>query len=267
VTPSLQDQNKEAFEDKGTRNPGKHMLFDIDARPNPGLETIKIQNALVDFATHLYLLVNYSKREHVIIHCLNSRSRSPSVLLAYFVLFRGIQLEKAKKWLHMAFQSQRPIITRVSSDVPKFFKFEDVIRSLKNYNRLNARVRAICKGYAASQLRDARPIVSQALIALQLTKPVRPAPNVKCVAPLQPLVNPPFANYWNAEVQWEVNLPLPQHKRRRRTLGEKKDGRKKEGSKKKAGQNANLSEEGISAVSREAKRVEEILTTVETQLS
>ncbi len=35
-------------------------------------------------------------REHVLIHCKNSRSRSPTVLLVYFILFRGLPASQAR---------------------------------------------------------------------------------------------------------------------------------------------------------------------------
>ena len=72
-----------------------HHVFDYDSMMINSREVNKYARVVVEFATHLYIQVHYTSNRYVLLHCNNSRSRSPSVLLAYIFLFCGISYENA----------------------------------------------------------------------------------------------------------------------------------------------------------------------------
>jgi len=83
---------------------------------------------LIDFSC---LIDSHLRRyRKVIVHCKNGRSRSPSVILGFFIL-RGLSREHATQWLNTAFQSQRPMMTAKSANFPNFPKFSSVIAALE----------------------------------------------------------------------------------------------------------------------------------------
>ena len=75
--------------------------------------------------------VNLSHYQHVLVHCKNGRSRSPTVILAYMILFGGLSRDHAMQWLTNAFREQRPTISNHSADFPNFPKFESVLVALE----------------------------------------------------------------------------------------------------------------------------------------
>ena len=88
--------------------PHKHTAFDNDQMASGAREVNKYARCIVDYATHVHILMSSTARTHAIVHCKNSRSRSPSVLLAYMVLFCGIPIANARIWLTAAFT--RPVV-------------------------------------------------------------------------------------------------------------------------------------------------------------
>ena len=88
--------------------------------------------------------------QKVVLHCVNSRSRSPCVLLAFFIL-RGLSRDHAVKWLEVAFHKQRPTIARKSLEFPNFTKFHNLTLALeRNVSLLSVRQRImenICSNF------------------------------------------------------------------------------------------------------------------------
>ena len=81
----------------------------------------------VDFSC---LMRSYLERYGVVVvHCKNGRSRSPTVILAHFII-SGMKREFATDWLEHAFQAQRPTIASKSCDFPNFSKFFNVTVAL-----------------------------------------------------------------------------------------------------------------------------------------
>ena len=83
--------------------------------------------------TFVDLLVDYACVMHdhltrtgsVVVHCKNGRSRSPTVILAFFIL-RGIPRTHAIAFLEQAFQTQRPTIAFRSAAFPNFAKWSSL---------------------------------------------------------------------------------------------------------------------------------------------
>ena len=69
-------------------------------------------------------------QNYALVHCRNSRFRFPSVIAAFFIIFRNISKERCLQWLKEAFPDQRPDRANVSSCFPNFDKFEQVLRLL-----------------------------------------------------------------------------------------------------------------------------------------
>ena len=102
--------------------------FAWDEMPGPkGIESIA--RIIVDYATYLAIQLHFEPQ--VIIHCANSRSRSPNVILAFLLLFRSMETHVAMSWLRRAFQQQRPDASRNSPEFPNFSKFQTVLRFLE----------------------------------------------------------------------------------------------------------------------------------------
>ena len=78
---------------------------------------------LIDYAClmHQHLV----KAGKVMVHCKNGRSRSPCIILAFF-LIRGLSREHAINWLERAFKQQRPCLNAKSAAFPNFPKFLNV---------------------------------------------------------------------------------------------------------------------------------------------
>ena len=83
---------------------------------------------LVDFACLIQW--HLERRGAVIVHCKNGRSRSPTVILAHFIL-EGMPRAFAQDWLTQAFRAQRPTIARASVTFPNFNKFDNVLQALE----------------------------------------------------------------------------------------------------------------------------------------
>eukprot|EP00937_MAST-01D_sp_MAST-1D-sp2_P007653 g7653.t1 len=68
------------------------------------------------------------QRPRVIVHCRNSRSRSPCVLAVFLAVFRGIVMPMAAEWVKQAFRQQRVSVARRDStaNFPNLIKFEAV---------------------------------------------------------------------------------------------------------------------------------------------
>jgi hypothetical protein len=79
-------------------------------------------------STYSQMLVDYScamhdalmKTKRVVVYCKNGRSRSPCVVLAFYLL-RGMPRDHAVEYLTLAFQNQRPTIYERSANFRKTY--------------------------------------------------------------------------------------------------------------------------------------------------
>jgi len=73
---------------------------------------------LVDYCCQMHEALVKTKR--VVVYCKNGRSRSPCVVLAFFLL-RGMTRDHAVEYLTLAFQTQRPTIYERSANFRKSY--------------------------------------------------------------------------------------------------------------------------------------------------
>jgi hypothetical protein len=104
----------------------------------------KFLKIMIDYACLMHKhLVKFGS---VVVHCKNGRSRSPTVILAFFML-RGIPLQSATQFLIKAFHSQRPTIAKSSASFPNFPKFDNVILSLGNSLQQEWLISRVCSNF------------------------------------------------------------------------------------------------------------------------
>ena len=84
---------------------------------------------LVDYSCEMHKALMKTKR--VIVYCKNGRSRSPCVILAFFLL-RGMSRDHAVDYLRLAFQTQRPTVHSRSANFPNFDKFFNLTIFMEN---------------------------------------------------------------------------------------------------------------------------------------
>ena len=87
---------------------------------------------ILEHATRLAIAL--AKGHDVLVHCKNSRSRSPAVMAALFIVFRrGFSNEFVQRWLKMAFPVQRPDTAKhsVKDDFPNFARFAPELARLE----------------------------------------------------------------------------------------------------------------------------------------
>ena len=99
-----------------------------------------------------FLAIQLRYEPQVIIHCHNSRSRSPNVILAFMLLFRSMETHVAVLWLRHAFQQQRGDAQSNSAEFPNFTKFKTVLQFLEHKKVqmdpwLSQRILDVCKYY------------------------------------------------------------------------------------------------------------------------
>eukprot|EP00985_Skeletonema_marinoi_P019356 scaffold11069_cov93-Skeletonema_marinoi.AAC.2 len=67
------------------------------------------------------------KGKNVVCYCNHGRSRSPSVVAAFYVIYRGLSLNEIKLWFKEAFQKQRPETAKLSVNFPNLGRFEQIL--------------------------------------------------------------------------------------------------------------------------------------------
>ena len=130
---------------------GKSLTHDEMVDPGKVNTLCKL---LIDYTTFIQLEFLRGCKTFVIC-CKNGRSRSPTVILAFLILYRGFTPIEADEWLRCIFKTQRPRLFRTStSDFPNFDKFINVINKLQEYrdalnddSLLCSRVRFVAERY------------------------------------------------------------------------------------------------------------------------
>ena len=93
------------------------MIFTHDSFVGPN-QVLEFSQMLVDYCCEMHDALMKTKR--VVVYCKNGRSRSPCVILAFFLL-RGMSRDHAVDYLTLAFQSQRPTIYERSANFRKTY--------------------------------------------------------------------------------------------------------------------------------------------------
>ena len=105
------------------------------ARRDISWDTLPMPKELRSFATAFVqnaciMAAALESGKDVIIYCKNGRSRSPCVVAAFYLLFRGFSLAHIKKWFGEAYPAQRPLTAEKSSVFPNLHKFLNVLHLL-----------------------------------------------------------------------------------------------------------------------------------------
>mmetsp|Transcript_11702 Transcript_11702/g.17575 ORF Transcript_11702/g.17575 Transcript_11702/m.17575 type:complete len:868 (+) Transcript_11702:37-2640(+) len=66
-----------------------------------------------------------------LIYCKNGRSRSPCVVAAFFIIYRGLTLNEIEVWFKESYPAQRPVTDEISSNFPNLDKFKGILTLLE----------------------------------------------------------------------------------------------------------------------------------------
>lgn len=108
-----------------------------DQMPSGNSEVRKVGENFLRGAVRiaLYIVGNNFGATEIILHCRNGRSRSPAVVMAFFVLFRGMTQQDVDRWFQIVFPSQRPETAKCSAPgiFPNTAKFANAIEFLSEH--------------------------------------------------------------------------------------------------------------------------------------
>ena len=105
------------------------LALKFDVMPGPR-ELKRYAQAFVQYACEIAVALEMGK--DAVVFCKNGRSRSPSVVATFFLIFRGMSLDEIKKWFGEAYPAQRPTTAKVSTVFPNLEKFDNVLQFLIN---------------------------------------------------------------------------------------------------------------------------------------
>ena len=122
------------------------VIHDKPFVANRGEETITFErddNAIVkpaDVNKHMQLLVDLvclmyfhlDCSDNVAVFCKNGRSRSPTTILAYYMMVGGYSREHAMHCIERAFHAQRPSVARHYANFPNYTKFLTLMVHFEN---------------------------------------------------------------------------------------------------------------------------------------
>ena len=100
-----------------------------DSHPEGTTERNSFVTAFVDLACAVSETLDSGN--DVLIHCKNGRSRSPSIVLGLFLLFRRQTYANVNDWLNEAFQTQRPTTFKASANFPNFDRYDLVLQFIE----------------------------------------------------------------------------------------------------------------------------------------
>ena len=104
--------------DVGKPLPCLEALVESTGQTTPaGLEKNN-SRPFVDLATFLHCKLGEPEVDTVIVFCEDGLTRTPSVLLAFFILFRGLSIEAGTSWLLESSKLQRPAGAAERGEVP-----------------------------------------------------------------------------------------------------------------------------------------------------
>ncbi len=111
---------------------GKALKYD-DIQSGRGVS--RDAEAFVQYASSIASTLEKGKK--AVVFCRNGRSRSPSVIAAFYIIYRGLSLREIKQWFEKLYPMQRPVSAVASSAVvssspfPNIEKFETVLNLLE----------------------------------------------------------------------------------------------------------------------------------------
>lgn len=85
--------------------------------------------AFVQYASSIVSALQKGKK--AVVFCKNGRSRSPCVVAAFYIIYRGLPLHEIKTWFNEVYPMQRPITAAVSSTFPNIDKFGIILNLLE----------------------------------------------------------------------------------------------------------------------------------------
>ena len=94
------------------------MIFTHDSFVDSN-QVMEFSQMLVDYCCEMHDALMKTKR--VVVYCKNGRSRSPCVVLAFYLL-RGMSRDHAVEYLTLAFITQRPTIYERSANFRKSYR-------------------------------------------------------------------------------------------------------------------------------------------------
>lgn len=100
----------------------------FDDMPSPR-EVKRDAVAFVQYASSIASALEKGKK--AVVFCKNGRSRSPCVVAAFYIIYRGLPLREIKMWFKELYPKQRPITAAKSSSFPNIEKFEAVLNLLE----------------------------------------------------------------------------------------------------------------------------------------
>lgn len=94
-----------------------------------GRDVSRDAEAFVQYASLIASALEEGKK--AVVFCKNGRSRSPCVVAAFYIIYRGLSLREIKEWFNKLYPMQRPVTAQVSSSpFPNIEKFETVLNLL-----------------------------------------------------------------------------------------------------------------------------------------
>lgn len=95
-----------------------------------GRDVSRDAEAFVQYASLIASALEKGKK--AVVFCKNGRSRSPCVIAAFYIIYRGLSLREIKEWFAKLYPMQRPVTARFSSTspFPNIEKFENVLNLL-----------------------------------------------------------------------------------------------------------------------------------------
>ncbi len=104
---------------------GKAIKYD-----GMGRDVSRDAEAFVQYASLIASALERGKK--AVVFCKNGRSRSPCVIAAFYIIYRGLSVREIKDWFAKLYPMQRPVTARFSSTspFPNIEKFENVLNLL-----------------------------------------------------------------------------------------------------------------------------------------
>ena len=81
---------------------------------------------------------------NVVVHCCNTRSRTPAVVAVWLMVHRGFSLHTATRMLTELYEDQRPSIVSRSVDCPNFVRFQLLLERVEQSLQIMARSPGTC---------------------------------------------------------------------------------------------------------------------------
>lgn len=109
---------------------GSQSIIDVrkivawDQMPCGGHEIISTAENFLKCAVNIAIFTLLGQPgQELIVHCKNGRSRSPTAVFTYFLIFRGWAIESLLDWFQVAFRTQRRETAKTSPDFPNINRF------------------------------------------------------------------------------------------------------------------------------------------------